>query len=417
MSILNEITGGKGFRGEEKEDRDDYHFNKNTNGGDRNDNNRDNRNNNGNRDNRNNNGNRDNNSNRDNRNNNGYQDNRNNNGNRDNNSNRDNRNNNGNRDNRDDRNNQSFFRHDTAKMFREKGKAHMYTTPVKIKDHLIEEGLATMIKDIKEAKKNKQQFPQYVVNAVYDVAFCVRLEQSVTKCIANGDIKKKDLILIWQPVMDFIAKLNMSQEMQIFGNQEVIDDMKAKYVAMLVEFNSKKYDKLKKNIEGITDKDARFIAAFSCGKSTDTVYNILKYLYLEVGKRGKFEDGMFSTENKSLIEIFKICYGKDCMEEIVLKLMLEPNIKATLKTEVQGEIWATLDEILRDELESLKPKRIKEIIDEYIKERINQERKFVITRRLGDRRTIHQDDYPKINAAFADVELENFTVKKYLRAQ
>ena len=127
------------------------------------------------------------------------------------------------------------------------------------------------------------------------------------------------------------------------------------------------------------------IIILTSGEDLHTIYRLLKFLYSESDE--------FTFDKRTLTKIFKICYGKDNMGEIVKYLMLEKR-SGSIPKNIEG-MWVIIDKIIRDELEDMNKKDIENIILDYVSERKRQEKNGFIPRRFGNRKTIHTDDYTK----------------------
>ena len=84
-------------------------------------------------------------------------------------------------------------------------------------------------------------------------------------------------------------------------------------------------------------------------------------------------------------------------------------------TKPVSDLWVTLDEIMRDTLESLDKSEIEKVLKSYVSIRRAQEHNGKIRRRLGDRRTIHPDDYKKLTKVFESMEEKDFSVISLFR--
>ena len=124
-----------------------------------------------------------------------------------------------------------------------------------------------------------------------------------------------------------------------------------------------------------------------------------------------------------MLKIFKICYGKDNMPNVMKCIMnervspLQNNPFGDIKSNKgESEMWVLIDKTLRDYLESINKKDIKKIILAYIKERkLAKKHGDDARRRFGDRRAIHPDDYPNLTRVLEDLESNDFSIIEYLR--
>lgn len=303
---------------------------------------------------------------------------------------------------------------------------NLYTNDNKVKvydrddmlDILIKKnGLLMMIADIKKWRKNNNNVNtnSYVFHAVRDIIFASALPEAIDKVFLNKDkkykdnkydVSKKDLDYLMDEILYFCNGRN-NKLVDKYGYDAVESMIKA-YTNILYKLNKKKIKKFK-DIEGIPDVIVKRIIVLTAGKSiSNSIYQLLKYFYEIENERS------FNFTKKNLIKIFKACYGKKSMPEVAKCLMLERVPKYEL-TKPVSDLWVTLDEITRDTLESLDKSEIEKILKSYVSIRRAQEHNGKIRRRLGDRRTIHPDDYKKLTKVFESMEEKDFSVISLFR--
>lgn len=303
---------------------------------------------------------------------------------------------------------------------------NLYTNDNKVKvydrddmlDILIKKnGLLMMIADIKKWRKNSNNINtnSYVFHAVRDIIFASALPEAIDKVFLNKDkkykdnkydVSKKDLDYLMDEILYFCNGRN-NKLVDKYGYDAVESMIKA-YTNILYKLNKKKIKKFK-DIEGIPDVIVKRIIVLTAGKSiSNSIYQLLKYFYEIENERS------FNFTKKNLIKIFKACYGKKSMPEVAKCLMLERVPKYEL-TKPVSDLWVTLDEIMRDTLESLDKSEIEKILKSYVSIRRAQEHNGKIRRRLGDRRTIHPDDYKKLTKVFESMEEKDFSVISLFR--
>lgn len=303
---------------------------------------------------------------------------------------------------------------------------NLYTNDNKVKvydrddmlDILIKKnGLLMMIADIKKWRKNSNNINtnSYVFHAVRDIIFASALPEAIDKVFLNKDkkykdnkydVSKKDLDYLMDEILYFCNGRN-NKLVDKYGYDAVESMIKA-YTNILYKLNKKKIKKFK-DIEGLPDVIVKRIVVLTAGKSiSNSIYQLLKYFYEIENERS------FNFTKKNLIKIFKACYGKKSMPEVAKCLMLERVPKYEL-TKPVSDLWVTLDEIMRDTLESLDKSEIEKILKSYVSIRRAQEHNGKIRRRLGDRRTIHPDDYKKLTKVFESMEEKDFSVISLFR--
>lgn len=270
-------------------------------------------------------------------------------------------------------------------------------------------GLLDMISDIKKSKKKNERKPYYVPILFRDIVFASALPEAINKLSKKdefGECKlgKKDINIILDEVLAFLSNSYDSRLINRYG-EESVESMRKAYTNILYKFNKKKVKKFKKDISNIPESMAKQIIILTAGEDLRSIYRLLKFIYSE--------SDSYSFDKKTLCKIFKICYGKDNMNEIVKYLMLEKaNNSMSKSTE---DVWVTIDKLIRDELEDMSKKDIEKVISDYISERKRQEKNGSIPRRFGNRKSIHPDDYPKITKVCDKIEEEDFSVIAYLR--
>ena len=278
-------------------------------------------------------------------------------------------------------------------------------------------GLLMMIADIKKWRKNNNNVNtnSYVFHAIRDIIFASALPEAIDKIFFDKDkkykdnkydVSKKDLDYLMDEILYFCNGRN-SKLIDKYGYDAVESMIKA-YTNILYKLNKKKIKKFN-DIEGLPDVIVKRIVVLTAGKNiSNSIYQLLKYFYEIENERS------FNFTKKNLIKIFKACYGKKSMPEVAKCLMLERVPKYEL-TKPVSDLWVTLDEIMRDTLESLDKSEIEKILKSYVSIRRAQEHNGKIRRRLGDRRTIHPDDYKKLTKVFESMEEKDFSVISLFR--
>ena len=151
------------------------------------------------------------------------------------------------------------------------------------------------------------------------------------------------------------------------------------------------------------------LVVLTAGKSIqNSIYQLLNYLYKVADNRS------FNFSKKNTVKLFKACYGKKAMPEVAKCLLLERVPKFEL-SKPSEDLWMTLDEIMRDTLEDLSKDEIEKILKEFVTARRRQEQNNKIPRRLGNRLSIHSDDYKKLTSVFDKMEKKDFSVIGYFR--
>lgn len=275
-------------------------------------------------------------------------------------------------------------------------------------------GLSKMIDDLKEWDSNKnQRKPYYISQLLRNIVFASALPEAIDKLLKKNDlgmseINKKDLDVLMNEIL---ILLNDTESLHNKYDDDSVESMIKAYTNILYKFNKKKVKKFK-DIKGLSEATAKKLIVLTAGKRVQTsIYQLLKFLYVEV------DDNEFLLNKKILLKIFKICYGKSQMRDVIKYIMLEknyPNMKDRMSA-AACDLWVIIDQIMRDELEKMDKKEISSIVKEYISERKRQEKNGRVPRRLGDRRSIHPDDYPRLTKVFENIESKDFSIVSYLR--
>lgn len=279
----------------------------------------------------------------------------------------------------------------------------MYNAMVK------QDGLVKLIEDLKHWRKDpKSKKPSYVYNLLRNIVFASALPEAVDKLCKKDDfgdatISKSDMDYLMDEILQFLNNSYDYNLIKQYG-EDSVESMRKAYINILYKFNKKKVKKFK-DIKNMPESMAKQLIVLTAGENVrNTIYRLLKFLYSEVNE--------FTFNKKNVTKIFKICYGKSNMRDVVKYLMLEKYTQTSGKV---ADLWIIIDQIIRDELEDMEKKEIEKIIKEYISERKRQERNGRIQRRFGDRRTIHPDDYPKLTKVFENIEARDFSIISYLR--
>lgn len=279
-------------------------------------------------------------------------------------------------------------------------------------------GLIEMIAYLKDNKKNNNKNPNsYVFRAIRDIVFASALPEAIDKVFFNKnnnyeeelftyDVSKKDLDYLMDEILYFCNGRN-DKLIEKYG-YDAVESMVKAYTNILYKLNKKKIKKFK-DIDNIPEVMVKRLVVLTAGKNIqNSIYQLLKYLYEVANEKS------FNFTKKNTIKIFKACYGKKSMPDVAKCLMLEKVPKYEMSKPV-SELWVTLDEIMRDTLEDLDKSEIEKILKEYISTRRYQERNGKIPRRLGDRRTIHPDDYKKLTKVFESMEEKDFSIISLFR--
>lgn len=269
--------------------------------------------------------------------------------------------------------------------------------------------LLDMISDLKKAKKKNDRKPFYVPVIFRDIVFASALPEAINKLTKKDEfgeskLSKKDMNVLLDEILIFLNNSYDNRLIQKYG-EESVESMRKAYTNILYKFNKKKVKKFKKDIPNMPESMAKQIIILTAGDDMRSIYRLLKFIYSEADS--------YSFDKKTLCKIFKICYGKDNMNEILKYLMLEKMSGAMTKS--MEDIWITIDKLIRDELEDMSKRDIENIITDYVTERKRQEKNGPISRRFGNRKTIHPDDYPKITKVCDKLEENDFSMISYLR--
>ena len=269
--------------------------------------------------------------------------------------------------------------------------------------------LLDMIDDLKKSKKKKEKKPYYISIVFRDIVFASALPEAIEKLskkdeFGESKLGKKEMNLLLDEILNFLGNSYDGRLIQKYG-EESVNSMRKAYTNILYKFNKKKVKKFKKDISNMPESMVKQIIILTAGEDLRTIYRLLKFIYSEADN--------YSFDKKTLLKIFKICYGKDNLSEIIKYLMLERRNGSMTKS--VEDIWVIIDKLIRDELEDMTKKDIEDIIYGYISERKRQEKNGLIPRRFGNRKTIHPDDYPKLTKVCDKIEENDFSVISYLR--
>ncbi len=271
------------------------------------------------------------------------------------------------------------------------------------------DGLVNIISDLRDAQHKNKKIPYYIKYLFNDIIFASVLLDAINKLLKEDNfgesvINKDDVDYILDQILYFLGKSYDDKLIEKYG-KDAVNSMRNAYINILYKFNKKKVKKFKKDIKNMSDSMVKQLVVLSAGGELHTIYRLLKFLYSEVDE--------FSFNKKNLTKIFKICYGKDNMKDIIKYLMLE-RVPSSIDEKVQ-DVWVIIDKIIRDELEDMGKKDIEKVILGYVNDRKRQESNGRIQRRFGDRRSIHPDDYPKITKVCDKIETEDISAITYLR--
>ena len=280
-----------------------------------------------------------------------------------------------------------------------------------IYDALIKGDLEQMIVELKSSRKHEKKKPKYINIAFKDIKFASALPDAMKYVFGKKSnyelekVSKKDVSYILDELLIFLTNYH---SYDLNYNRDAIDMMVKAYVSIVYRYSKSKVKKFKE-IDMPEDMIKKLVVLTSGKNNMSSIYHLFKYFYREVS-----DGSTFNFSQKNILKILKICYD-DNMKEIVKYIMLERVPSKDKMTPKVMDIWATIDKLMRDELEKMDKKDIINIINGYIDERTRQERNGRMVRRLGDRRTIHPDDYPKITKIFEQIEEEDFSTINYLR--
>ena len=278
-----------------------------------------------------------------------------------------------------------------------------------------QDGLYKMIRDLNEwGGDPKKRKPTYINFCLKDIAVAAALPQAIDDVLKEKkyDLSKKDFKLFMNEILNVIRNSKNDTLLQRY-NKEAIEKILKSYGDILYKLNKKKGKKLKElNLE---DKAVKDIISLTAGTPDATVYQLLRYFYNNAND--------LNMSEKLMLKIFKICYGKDNMPNVMKCIMnervspLQNNPFGDIKSNKgESEMWVLIDKTLRDYLESINKKDIKKIILAYIKERkLAKKHGDDARRRFGDRRAIHPDDYPNLTRVLEDLESNDFSIIEYLR--
>lgn len=276
---------------------------------------------------------------------------------------------------------------------------------------LINGDLEQMVVEIKSAKKHNKKRPKYIGIAFKDIKFASALPEAMKYVFGKKSdyelelISKKDVNYILDELLNFLTHY---QSYELSYNRDAIESMVKAYITIVYRYSKSKVKKFKEI--DMPEEMIKKIVVLTSGKNNmSSIYQLFKYFYREVS-----EGSTFNYSQKNILKILKICYD-DNMKDILMYIMLERVPSKDKMTPKVVDIWTTIDKLMRDELEKLDKKDIVTIINGYIDERTKQEKNGRMYRRLGDRRTIHPDDYPKLTKIFDQIEEDDFSTINYLR--
>ena len=286
------------------------------------------------------------------------------------------------------------------------------------RDHILnllvkKECLLEMISDLKKIKKSNENGYSYITTAIRDIIFASALPEAIDKVFGKDKkyvdnrfgVTKKDLDYLMDEILYFCNSRN-DKLIHKYGS-EAVKSMIEAYTNILYKLNKKKMKKFKDI--NISDKMVKRLVVLTAGKTIqNSIYQLLNYLYKVA------DDRSFSFSKKNTIKLFKACYGKKSMPEVAKCLLLERVPKFELSKSSE-DLWMTLDEIMRDTLEELSKDEIEKILKEFVTTRRRQEQNNKIPRRLGNRLSIHRDDYKKLTTVFDKLEKKDFSVIGYFR--
>jgi len=334
------------------------------------------------------------------------------------------------RDNR--RDNNSYNSHDNKKGDKNKNKNKTWNNPV---DKIIREqqvydknciykalvnkdGLYKMLKDLKEWSKNpKQKKPNYIYYILRDIVVAAALPDAIDNVLKDEkyDLEKKDFELLMDEILTVIRNSNDDPKLNEQYSKESIEAMREAYTSILYRFNKKKVKKFKEIDldEGISKK----LVVLTAGKNpNNSIYSVLKFLYNN-------SDKIEMTE-KMIVKIFKVCYGKDSLPEVIKCIMNEkinpiqksPFLKSGYnENKTDSEMYVLIDKLMRDQLENMSKKDLEKTILAHIKERKIAKKRGDNIRCRFNRKSIHPEDYPKLTKAIEKLEDNDFSIIEYLK--
>lgn len=326
-----------------------------------------------------------------------------------------NRNNRGNyENNRNDKNKEkNHFKNPLVKIFDQRGGSTRRYKSKEVKKIVLDTGISCMLQDLKKWKKNNGKRPHYVMNALRDIMFAAVLDKAIKKGLDDKKFKKKDLDYLFNEILSYLHNQPKNAFDKDIYDRDTLKDIEEIYKAIIYKFNKKRISKLLKDVKGMSETNAKRIAILTASKDVrGTLYTLTNFLYHKVYFGGS-EDS-FQCSNKNIKKLFENCYGKTKFKEVLLYLMLEYNKKNSLSNG-QLDAWSTIDQIMRDEIEKLPKKDIKKLFLEYADIRHSQELDRKINRRLGDIRTLHPDDYPKMLDVFNEIEQDDISLRRFFR--
>ena len=272
-------------------------------------------------------------------------------------------------------------------------------------------GLSILIKDIKKSKKNPNG-KTYAYRLFRNVVFASALPEAIDNMVKKDDfgaydLDEKDMNYLMDELVSFLNNPHEREKLLQYNDEDIVDSMQRAYINIVYKLNKKKVKKFKK-IKGMPESLSKQIIVLTAGKNVSaSIYRLMKFLYSEASN--------FEFNKKNLVKIFKICYGKSQFDKVITSLMLEKARDMDGASSQEVECWVVVDMLIRDSLEEMEKKDIEKIIKSYIKIRKSQETEYTISRRLGDRRAIHPDDYPRLTKVFESLESKDFSIIKYLR--
>lgn len=280
------------------------------------------------------------------------------------------------------------------------------------------DGLYKMIKDLKEWSKNpKQKKPNYIYYILRDIVVAAALPDAINDVLKSEkyDLEKKDFELLMDEILSVIRNSNDDPKLHDQYSNESIEAMREAYISILYRFNKKKVKKFKEIDldEGVSKK----LVVLTAGKNiNNSIYSVLKFLYNN-------SDKIPMTE-KMIMKIFKICYGKESIPE-VLKCIMNEKINPIQKSPFlknnynenknDSEMYVLIDKLMRDQLENLSKKDLEKTILSYVKERKIAKKRGDNIKRRFNRKVIHPEDYPKITKTIEKLENNDFSIIEYLK--
>jgi hypothetical protein len=299
-----------------------------------------------------------------------------------------------------------------------------YNRDQMIKTLVEEDGLEILIGDLKAWKYNHGPRPFYANRCFEDIIFASALPKALSSkfkgkkkddyddILETGLLDKKDINIILDEIL-FLLNHKIKDERFIKKySQESRDSIIKAYTNILYKYSKKKLKKFK-GIGDMGESAAKQLVVLTAGENPyNSIYNLLNFLYRETDNPSS---EICQLNNKNILKIFKISYGKNNMKNVLKYLMLERSRNKDRMSKNVVDLWVVIDEILRDGLEDLDKKDIIKVIESYVNDRKKQETSGRIKRRLGDRRSIFSEDYPKLTKAFESIEKKNPNFIEYLR--